>query len=174
MLKVSNSFMHTRWTHRLQEITKIRFLHGSECLKFDLIQMKSPLWFQDKWSDSEARGKPAWQLTSDITDGLREADISSPQENFTLLFVMAQRIKVALPFSQYVLTPVWNGFVNRMLPDVKRGAASRVKVYFRFTKQKTRGGGDKTLSLLWFPPGRNGCSAAVMRRTVMQQQEYYW
>lgn len=87
---------------------------------------------------------------------------------------MAQRIKVALPFSQYVLTPVWNGFVNRMLPDVKRGAASRVKVYFRFTKQKTRGGGDKTLSLLWFPPGRNGCSAAVMRRTVMQQQEYYW
>lgn len=81
---------------------------------------------------------------------------------------MAQRIKVALPFSQYVLTPVWNGFVNRMLPDVKRGAASRVKVYFRFTKQKTRGG-DKTLSLLWVPPGRNGCSAAVMRRTVMQQ-----
>lgn len=62
--------------------------------------------------------------------------------------LIAQRVKVALPFNCVcVFTPVWNCFINLTLHDgdfEKRvnAAASRVEVYFIFTKkpQKNKGG----------------------------------
>lgn len=76
-----------------------------------------------------------WQLAFDITDGLRAADISSPQR---------------VPFRPCVFTAVWNCSVNLMLHDGNCEKRSNFQGWSLFSfsqnipskkkKKKTRGG----------------------------------
>lgn len=90
--------------------------------------------------------------------------------------LIAQRIKVALPFKLFVFTAVWDCFVNLTPHDrgcEKRvsAAASRDEVYFLPTKKKKKNKGRIRCYLFYRPPGRAECSAAVMRCDVMQQKK---